>query len=84
MVKNLPAHAGEVRDMGLIPGWRGSPGGGSGSSILAWRIPGTEEPGGLQSIRVAESDTEATEHHALTASHFLINIVFSLSPFMGT
>ena len=25
------------------------------SSILAWRIPGTEEPGGLQS-RVAESD----------------------------
>ena len=21
------------------------------SSILAWRIPGTEEPGGLQSIR---------------------------------
>ena len=25
------------------------------SSILAWRIPWTEEPGGLQSIRVAKS-----------------------------
>ena len=27
------------------------------SSILAWRIPWTEEPGGIQSYEVAESDT---------------------------
>ena len=27
------------------------------SSVLAWRIPGTEEPGGLLSMGVAESDT---------------------------
>ena len=27
------------------------------SSILAWRIPWTEEPGGLQSIGSQESDT---------------------------
>ena len=27
------------------------------SSILAWRIPWTEEPGGLQSIRVSKSQT---------------------------
>ena len=26
-------------------------------SILAWRIPWTEEPGGLQSMRPQESDT---------------------------
>ena len=33
------------------------------SSILAWRIPRTEEPGGLQSVGFQESDTpEATEH----------------------
>ena len=25
------------------------------SSILAWKIPWTEEPGGLQSMRVAKS-----------------------------
>ena len=32
-------------------------------SILAWRIPWTEESGGLQSIGHKESDTtEATEH----------------------
>ena len=31
------------------------------SSILAWRIPWTEEPGGLQSTGYKESDmTEAT------------------------
>ena len=34
------------------------------SSILAWRIPWTEEPGGLQSIGHKELDTtEATQHY---------------------
>ena len=33
------------------------------SSILAWRIPWTEEPGVLQSIGVTELDaTEVTKH----------------------
>ena len=33
------------------------------SSILAWRLPWTEEPSGLQSRGLKESDTtEATEH----------------------
>ena len=27
------------------------------SSVLAWRIPWTEEPGGLQSMGLQESDT---------------------------
>ena len=27
------------------------------SNILAWEIPGTEEPGGLQSMGPEESDT---------------------------
>ena len=27
------------------------------SSVLVWRIPWTEEPGGLQSVRLQESDT---------------------------
>ena len=34
------------------------------SSILAWRIPWTEEPGGLQSMGSQESDTtERRNHH---------------------
>ena len=33
------------------------------SSILAWKIPWTEESGGLRSLYVAESDmTEASKH----------------------
>ena len=38
-------------DLGSIPGWGRSPGEGNGTpSIVAWRIPWTEEPGGLQSM----------------------------------
>ena len=46
MVGDLPASAG---DLGLSPGLRRSPGGGHVNplQILAWKIPWTEEPGGL-------------------------------------
>ena len=47
VVKNPPANAG---DAGSTPGLGRSPGGGSRSSILAWRIPRTDEPGELQSM----------------------------------
>ena len=33
MVKNLPASAGDIRDMGLIPGSGRSPGGGHGNPL---------------------------------------------------
>ena len=54
VVKNSPINAGNIRDKGSIPG--------SDredllkktvaihSNILAWKIPWTEEPGGLQSM----------------------------------
>ena len=39
-------------------------------SILAWRIPGTEEPGGLQTTGHKESDTtERTCAHTHTHTH---------------
>ena len=46
MVKNLPYTAG---DLGSIPGLGSSPekGMATPSNILAWKIPWTEEPGGL-------------------------------------
>ena len=49
MVKNLPANA---EDLGSIPGLGRSPGEGNGSlsSIFAWQISWTEEPGGLESM----------------------------------
>ena len=33
LVRNLPANAGDTRDMGSIPGWVRSPGGGNGNSL---------------------------------------------------
>ena len=51
VLKNRPANSGDKGDTGLIPGLGRSPGEGNGHScILAWRIPRTEEPGGLQSM----------------------------------
>ena len=53
VVKNPLANAGDIRDLGFIPGSGRSPGGGNGNpltSVLAWSIPWTEEPGELQSI----------------------------------
>ena len=51
LVKNMPADAGDTRDMGSVPGLGRFSGGGKGnSSILALKIPWTEEPGGLQSL----------------------------------
>ena len=44
-----PASAGDIRDLDSTPGPGRCPGGGTHSSILAWRIPWTEEPNGLQS-----------------------------------
>ena len=51
VVKNLPANA---ENASLIPGLRIFPqeGKATHSSILAWEIPWTEEPGGLQPIRL--------------------------------
>ena len=52
VVKNLPANVGDTGDAGSIPGSARSPEEeiATHSNILAWRIPWTEEPGGLQSI----------------------------------
>ena len=52
VVKNLPANAGDTRDMDSFPGSGRSPRVGNGNPlhILAWEIPWTEEPGGLQPI----------------------------------
>ena len=51
MVKNPPANAGDIRGAGLISGLGRSPGERKDiplpESIFAWRIPWTEESGGL-------------------------------------
>ena len=52
VVKNLPANAGDIRDMGFILGWKNplEKTMSTHSSIHAWEIPCTEKPGGLLSM----------------------------------
>ena len=62
-------------DVGLVPESGRSPGGHSNllediathSSILAWKIPWTEESGGLQSMGSQESDMTTATKHILTS-----------------
>ena len=50
--KESACNAGDTGDSDLVSALGRSPGGGNGnpSSILAWEIPWTEKPGGLQSM----------------------------------
>ena len=83
VVKNPPANAGDKRGMGLIPG--------SGrslekemathSSILAWRIPWTEQPDGLHFMgfqRVGHDRSSLAGMHSLlyVLKYLLLNILF--------
>ena len=68
VVKNLPANAGDVKES-----WVQSLGQedyleeerATHSSILAWKIPRTEEPGGLQSMGSQELDTTQQLNNSL-------------------
>ena len=52
VVKNPPANEGDAKDMGSISGLGRCPAVGYATrfSIPVWKIPWTEEPGGLQSM----------------------------------
>ena len=57
VVKNLPENAGDV---GSILGWEGrsvEKEMTTHSSVFAWRIPWTEEPGGLESMGSQKNQT---------------------------
>ena len=54
LAKSLSANAGDTRDTVSTPGWEIFPtqekGVATHCSILDWKLPCTEEPGGLQSM----------------------------------
>ena len=66
--KYLPVNVGDVRDTGLIPGLQRSREKETvtHSSILTWRIPWTEEPGGLQSIVLQRVGQDSVTEHIHT------------------
>ena len=51
------------------------------SSILAWRIPWTEEPGGLQSTGHKETDMTERLHFHFSLSSFLLKMALILQFF---
>ena len=68
MVKNLPANERNARDMVSIPRAGRSPEQemASHSSVLAWEISWTEEPGGLQSMGSQRVGHDLVTDHAYT------------------
>ena len=75
MVKNLPASAADLRDTGSTPWVRKmllEVGIAIHSGILAWRIPWTEEPDGLQSIGLQKvRHDRATKHtHTVVTTRY--------------
>ena len=70
MIKNLLAKETKF----LSVGWEDSldEGMATHSSLLTWRIPWTEEPGGLQFNRVAKSRTRLTQ--LSTHTHILVDL----------
>ena len=69
VVKNPPANTRDIRDAGSIPG-REDPleEGMETHSIHAWRIPWTEEPGGLQSIDSQRVGHDWPTEHVVSSS----------------
>ena len=63
VVKNPAANAGDTGDVGSILGQQGplEEEMATHSNILAWKIPWTEEPGGLYSPR-GRKESDMTEH----------------------
>ena len=60
-----------VGHLASVPGWEDplEEGMAAHSNILAWRIPWTEEPGGLQSVGCKESDMTKQLTHTHTHTH---------------
>ena len=61
VVRNLPANAGDARDMGSIPGSRRSSGGGNGNSLQYYCLENSMDRGAWQAIVHGVTDSDKTE-----------------------
>ena len=76
MVKNPSANAGDIRDMGSVPGLEDhlEKAIAAHSSILIWIMSWTEEPGGLQS-----RESQRVEHNCSNlAFMYLLSYLFNV------
>ena len=81
-VKNSPVNAGDVRDMGSIPGLERSPGGGHSNPFQYSCLENSMDRGAWQAMvhRVAKSQTQLKW---LSMHLFLYQVLGSLSSFQG-
>ena len=81
MVKKLLANAGDIRDVGLIPGSGRFPGGGHSNRLQysCLHVPWAEEPGGLLFIglhRVGSNESDLAQHKELLRSEVKVSHCF--------
>ena len=71
VVKNPPANAGDARDVGSVPELEMEEEMTTHSSILAWKLSWTEQPGGLLSMgsQRVRHDWETWAHISHIVSH---------------
>ena len=76
MVKNLPANAGDIRDMGSIPGSGRSPGGGHGNPLQYSCLENPMDRGTWRATvhRVAKSQTKLKRFSTHVHTHTHIHI----------
>ena len=82
VAKNPPANAGDARDSGLTPDLEDTleEEMATHSSILAWRIPWTEERGGLPSVglhTVGPEWSDLAHTHTHTVLSVQLNVIMS-------
>ena len=74
VLRNSPTNAGGLGDVGLIPGWGRSPGGGRGNPFQHSCLENPMERGAWRAtVRgVAESDTTAVSQHTCNTGRYFI------------
>ena len=84
VVKNLPANARDAREASLIPEWGRylEEEMATHSSILAWKVPWSEEPGELQSTGSQSPDTTEHTHTMSLGFVFYCYFFFFLPSFL--
>ena len=80
MVKNLPANVGDTGDLGSIPGWGRSPGGGNGNALQYFCLENSMDKGVWQAIAMVLPRVRhnwATEHS--TQHSILLNYLVKMA-----